>query len=222
MKKILLLVTLLLATSSLGWAGACTMDTLANYIAMGATGCTVGTLEFSNFSYITTGSGGGGTAPSAGGIVVTPITPTALVAGFDFVGGFVAGSGETADGVIHYTVTSLGPLIEDWTVQILAGAATSTGIGSVAEAASNGATLLAFVSGHGNQMSQTATFAPIGSLNISKDISANGGTASDGAAHVSEFTNTFSTVIPEPASMLLFGSGLLVLGGYVRRRPRKA
>jgi hypothetical protein len=68
-------------------------------------------------------------------------------------------------------------------------------------------------------LSDSATFAPVGSLTVSKDILLGGGTSGLGSA-VSSVTNLFSTtptVVPEP-SLLVLCAGFLGLAPMARRR----
>jgi hypothetical protein len=71
-KKVSLIVALVLAIPSAGWAGACANATLATYDTAGFS-CSLGSLLFSNFSYAGSASGGG-VAPTDSGINVLPVT----------------------------------------------------------------------------------------------------------------------------------------------------
>jgi PEP-CTERM motif len=226
MKKTLLLLTWLLATSSLGWANTCGMDTLAGYTASGFS-CTIGDKTFSGFGY-TFSASGGAIAPPAAGIDVIPCTSASPFCavfpageeGFVFTSAWGVSSGQTEDSAIMYTVTSTKSVIDAF---LFAGGlgASGTGTASVAETFIPNVGSL-FVS-NGTAPTDVITFGPVKSLIVFKGIQLSGGTS--GTAAISVVANGFSQssvlVAPEPASLVLFGSGLLALGGYSRRRQRK-
>jgi hypothetical protein len=61
-------------------------------------------------------------------------------------------------------------------------------------------------------------FAGVSEVDVEKDVLINSGT--NGSASLSLVTNQFSeqSPVPEPASILLFGSGALALAGVLRRK----
>jgi hypothetical protein len=219
MKKTLLLVTLLLAMRSTGWASSCTVGTLASYIALGSGGCAIDGKTFTDFDY----SGSGNFPIPASAITVTPC-PSSLCSatgvlrgeeGFVFNAAWQVGPGQTLDSLIGYTVTSSTNIVDAF----LVGAGMSAGGGGLAsidETLSNGENLIVSTIG---SSSDSVTFPGVMSLTVLKDIALSGNA---GAARISDVGNGFSQV-PEASSMWLFGSGLLALGvGAVLRRKRKA
>jgi len=217
MKKTLLLVTLLLAMRSTGWASACNVGTLSSYLALGTAGCTIDNKTFTHFGY-----SGAGTFPiPASEITVTPC-PSSLCSstgvlpgeeGFVFNAAWQVGPGQTLDSLIAYTVTS-GTDIVDVFLAAAGMSAGGGGLASVAETLSNGENLTVSTLG---PSSASVTFPGVTSLTVLKDIALTGGA---GAARISDVANGFSQSpqTPEPGSMLLLGSGLLGLAGLARRR----
>jgi hypothetical protein len=82
---------------------ACVNATLANYIALGAQGCTLNGDVFANFSY----SGGrsyGGATITADQILVTPLVVVPATAALNFSAPWSVGQDQTQESVIRYTI----------------------------------------------------------------------------------------------------------------------
>jgi len=219
MKRILLLVVFVVASSSVGWAGACGSASLAVYDTAGFT-CSIGPLLFSDFSY-STSSDGGASPPSAAGVTVTPAAFGSEL-GLQFEGSFAASTQpgpvtQTADGFITYTVACQGCNLTDWLLQMVGGAF-GTGTASVAETNSaSGQSLFVFASGTNTLLMQSSTLSGVFSATVAmKDIGASSGL--NGSASVSSVWNYWSyNNAPEPASVALLGSALLGAGFLLRR-----
>lgn len=214
MKKPMLLLTAFLLVSCVLQAAPCVSGTLASYIAGPA--CTVDGLLFSNFGY-TSISSGGGVSPDATGVAVKP-TMMGGEFGLSFIASWLAASNQTSDGNITYTVSCPGCLIND-ALLTMDGVGTGTGVASVAETSTSTTPNLGLGTSDSVgfiKLTDSATFAPVGTLDLNKDIGASGGTA--GVGHVSSVANLFSTsTVPEP-SLLFLCAGMLGVIPIARRK----
>jgi hypothetical protein len=218
MKKTLLLMTFVLGASYSALASPCAMDPLAVYDATGFS-CTIGDITFSDFQYTPT-STGGAVVPTDAGVEVTPTTTMGGDSGFEFAAGWSAGPGSAIDSLIQYTATCNGCDFTDLSLIIAGAGATGNSFVNVAETTPTPAeSLEAGVAGGGSPvLSDSVTFGPVATLQLSKDVHVNGGSTGFGA-QVSEVTNLFSqgSTVPEPSSLILC-TGLLCLLPIARRK----
>ncbi len=218
MKSILLSVLLMVFVfgAQAYAAPLCTSGTVADYVALGSTGCQLDDKIFYDFAYHSSGSGGATPVPSSG-VAVTPIT-TAFDPGLIFNAPWTAGPGQSLDSMINFSVLVLpgGAPIGDISATMVGYGRVPDGLVAVAETTTVG-NLLLYDSALGvkafDTLLVTATSGPI---TVHKDISVNG---NSGLATVSGVWNQFSEV-PEPASLILAGSALLSLG-LMRRILRR-
>ena len=212
MRKLTLLIGMVLGLSSLGLAGACGVGTMASYSSPGFS-CSIGGLTFSNFSYSSSAFGGAVSIPAAG-VTVTPVS--GAESGFQFEAPWIASSSQGEDSTISYTVTGS---ITDLVLSMAGFGFTDGADVSVAESsATPPLSLLVFDNSTGMTPSDTITGLSLSTLTVTKDIAVLG---NGGTGHLSIVDNLYSTgAVPEPASMLLLGSGMLGLAGFVRRRKR--
>ena len=227
MKKLSLLLSVLLGTSAIAMASvACPVSTYDNYLGFS---CTIDDKTFSNFSYASSASGGAALIPPSG-VAVVPIT-TPNNPGFLFSSGFGVISNQIQDEFFGFTVlVNLGGHpIDDITLLQLGTGFTGTGAASIAETVCLGDT---FADGclHGTiaslstvdnsslvKLSDHITFAPVLEVDVVKDLELFGGP--NGSAFVSGVENQFSEVVtPEPSTLLMLGTGIVGLGGILRRK----
>ncbi len=216
-------------------------DTLAQYEALGATGCTYGGLTFYDFGYATSNSAGyNGSAVAAGEITVNEVT-NSTGSGFAFDSDWNSGTpnpgSEFLDGDITFDVSTGtgGPAtIEDAGLSQTSGVL-GNGSATVTETIGSSNTLETFEFGNNYNATTCAgiggtweasnstcsllavqtTFTPTGSVSVSKDIDVASG--STGNATISLVQDTFS-VVPEPRALsLLLGFGLLA-GLVIRKK----
>lgn len=206
MRKVVLITIAVFVASSVGWAQPCIAPlNLAGLINLGATGCTisgnvVGSVSSNlsaqstiNITAITSGSGAGGF--TAGPITLTPSTSNTF----------------------NFTLTAAaGTSITDLSAELTGG----TG-GTLSLSLDNGSSLSAATNGSLSGM-QTVNFSGVSSLGVT-------GTLAAGASATGSTTITIAPsfgaarVTPEPATLVLFGTGLCVLLflGFRRRLNSK-
>ncbi len=236
MKKVLALAVLavtlpLAALASEVSPPPCVQGTFADYMALTG-GCTVGDKVFTDFNYVASGTLG----LAASQVTVTPDNSNPMDPGLLFTGSWTAANGMQSDSHLQFTVSTLSgaPLIEDASLSIGGYGTSGIGIVSVAENLCLGGTFTGWTTNCSSETTSNllvftpngptydhTTFTPVSSVDVLKDINliaANGGA---NFATLSGVTQNFSQV-PEPATLTLLGTGLIAIGGKLRRRMRKS
>lgn len=233
MKKILFALVLALSPLFAGQASAapCVSGTFASYAALGSSGCTVGTLTFTDFSLLMRPNG----ATPFPTLTVMP-TIDGTQAGFTFVTTQAAAPGQLFDDLIAYRVVGSGSTINSATL----GFVDSSSLGDASVTAVQNLCIGGLFGGMdgvsgctGNALAQiivdigdvadpatTLMFASAMALAVVTDLGVDGGT--DGAGFLAGATNLFNSaaiaVVPEPSSVLLLSIGLL---GFIGTRLQK-
>jgi hypothetical protein len=214
----LVAATALITTPFMGLsaqAASCVTGTVASYVALGAGGCSVDGLTFSNINV------------SASGVTLGNIIPYLSAPEFGLtvqIVGNVAG-GTSASGDVLWSYNVSGNFINDAFLQAIGGTGVPPGNGSFAatESLTSGNTLIASLtcSGLGSAVCTDAkTFANIATLTANKDLTIAGGSITGTFENVSALTNAFSTV-PIPGALPLFATGIVGLWAVGRKRKKQ-
>ena len=209
---------------------ACVAGTLDQYLLLDPAGCSIGSeVAFSGFSFAVVFAGGGAIPIAASDIVVTP-TLAGLESSLTFASSGFSVTGEAfATYHIGYTIdphpilsgfssalradSPVFPGLVSITTDLCLGAA-FTGTSCVPAGVSDAVQV--FHNGIVAQLTDSTAFMPLAVLGVLNtiDLQANGA-----SADFDSLTNTV-TIVPEPATWLLIGSG--VLGSRLLRRRSSA
>lgn len=221
MKKTILSIAIALASvASVSAAPTCSVGTLADYIALGSEGCTIGDKLFSGFVYAGT-AGGGATAVAASDIVVNPLV-SATDPGILFSsGGWTAFNGQFVDSTIAFDVSVLDPSFSIVGAELtIAGGSLGVATGTVAETLVPPAvSMFADVNGTPHD---SVSFGPRSTIHVLKDIlvvaqAGSGLNFASISAVEQRFNQTPGGEVPEPGSMALMGTALVAVGMIYRK-----
>jgi hypothetical protein len=180
--------------------------------------CTIGDKIFSGFKFSSDATGGAHEL-TASHLDYKVINDGTTAIGFAFTGAINANSGlngpaQTNKVVIGFTVT--GPDIIDARLDLTGVGHSNAGTASIAETihpAGDSSHVLTVAQAPG---SAEVTFSPVGMVVVSKTALVSAPHGFFNAANIGAFNDTFSQV-PEPGTMLLFGTGLLLLATVGRK-----
>jgi len=225
MKTLALTLLVVLVCGLSAFASDCTVTSYDQYLGPGFS-CGIGDATGSNFSYSTSGS----SQMPASSITVNPIN-TANNPGFLFNAPWGAVGTQTQNSLIGFTVTAGGGnSINDLSLSMFGASTVGNGLVTVSETycagdtfadlCANGTegTLSTYLGGGLSKLNDSATFGPVGLVDVVKSVNLLGG-GSGSFAVLGGVENQFSeTGVPEPGSLVLFGSGIVGLAGVLRRR----
>jgi hypothetical protein len=249
-RSIVTLAAIVAMTAGLSYGGPCVAGTVADYQALGATGCTITVgshaVLFNDFSFIQNVSG-----PTTGGsatqLNLTPII-TANTAGFDITP--LVTFSASATGVNDFELIFVASVVGGANAIIglndsITGSAGASNVGGGTAGADTlledfcrggslppgscpsgqGGTLVDFLSITGPAsnvtVSHTNSFQATNALSILKDVQLSGNNGSI-ASSVTDIRNeVVLTANPEPSTIVLVATALLGLGIFTKARPRR-
>lgn len=211
---------------------ACPSATLQDYINMGSIGCSIGSLQYSDFRQPFIGDVGGGNPADAAGFAASNIfvgwdsDPFILVFAFGESGVFTAGMPATE---VSYKVTLLPSTdpIDSVSIQDVAGALTGGGTGEVIENVSCESNTIfpcahlvaTLCNGNGPGLCYFTTqkIPAADSILVSDEIIVD---ATHGTVEMSEVNAEFDSPAPEPTAVALLGTAIIgcLLSGLRQRR----
>lgn len=225
MKKVALLCGLILSLCTFSFSSpipaACVSGALSSYESLGVTGCTVGNLVFSNFTFGSSAAGAGAILPVDTGISVTPVSSTNN-AGFIFDAALSPTSGQSLDVTIDYVVRVLtGSSITDSALSVEAHGNASADmtecLGGLLPACTGGKSVGLMASS--SDLAVSNTFGAVSTVGAGLDINAtNGGAISGEQVQFSTDGSSGGSTAPEPASLMLFGTGVLGVAFLLRKK----
>jgi hypothetical protein len=220
MRKTLLASAAALATAPFvalpAFASSCVSGgSVASYVALGATGCSVDGVTFTNIAVTPTVTGGGSAS-------VTTFTTFSLGPEVGLILNYSAntGFGGTAD--VSWTYDVSGSLLTDAIAEFTGNAPPVNTTENLVETLTNTAgTVVASIDLTSPNTSETVTFAAVGSLQAVKDQ--DDFSAGVNNASTSSMENGFSlTTTPIPGTLPLFASGLVGFWAWSRKRKGNA
>jgi hypothetical protein len=186
--------------------------------------CTIGDKTFSGFTFTSHATGIGAHPITPSGLHYSTINDGTEAIGFSFSGPIHAGFAQTSTVVLDYEVS--GSDIIDAQSAITAHISGLHGFGAIGQNVCLGSSPASrcpnpsanlrtlFVGEPSGPSTDTITFSPVHEVSFNKGITAFGGL---GSTDITHFSETVSQV-PEPGTMLLFGTGLLLLVLIVSRK----
>lgn len=239
-KQLLLVCPLLLATTAMWGAPlACQSAQMSVYDVSGFS-CTLGGILFNNFSYANTNP-----PPTDSQVTVVPMTDSSGDVTLQFDGAFAAGAGDSMSVSIAYTAMASSPVITGQSLAMTGFGQSGNGSVDIGESICMGGTFAktgqcggtgeGSISVYDFSSTDMRTFDSVAfnpaqsEISVVKNIAINGGTTGTNAsATVSEVFNTTMSsggggtpgggTVPEPDTMVMMGSGLLVAALAWRRR----
>jgi len=229
MKRLLIMISTVMAAAGLSFAAPCGNGSLASYIALGASGCTIGSNTL--FGFQTVSGTAGATAVATSALAIAPFGGTTSF-GFTAATTQTAGANSLLESIFTYQISG-----NSYTGSSIALAGSSeTGDGAVTDIQNYcaggtfgpdgvtgcAATPGALVTLDGIQQTDLASFTGVGLLSITDDFTLDGGLGGSaaGGSFTDQFTARSVSAVPEPFGFSLTGLGLglvLVLGALLKK-----